>query len=258
MENCFNSPDSKTKKSSFSTLIGMDSLRDVCLEERVFYRMVSGLHSSINIHLCSNYLLSEKNSPMASFAAPKGVWGPNIKEFKKRFNPETTNNEGSHWLRNLYFAYIVEMRAIAKIAPYLRQEEFYTGFDKDDKEVQLAMKDLLNVVESFPSHFNESSMFNGASIKFKNEFREKFRNISKIMDCVGCDKCRLWGKLQIQGMGTALKILFSGKFEQNSTISTMYDKSSNKNNVILIKQPNSSHFKLKRTEIVSLFNAFGR
>ena len=257
MENCFNSPDSKTKKSSFSTLIGMDSLRDVCLEERVFYRMVSGLHSSINIHLCSNYLLSEKSSPL-DFAAPKGVWGPNIKEFKKRFNPESTNNEGSHWLRNLYFAYIVEMRAIAKIAPYLRQEEFYTGFDKDDKEVQLAMKDLLNVVESFPSPFNESSMFNGASYKFKNEFREKFRNISKIMDCVGCDKCRLWGKLQIQGMGTALKILFSGKFEQNSTISTTYDKNSNKNNVILIKQPNNSHFKLKRTEIVSLFNAFGR
>lgn len=29
------------------------------------------------------------------------------------------------------------------------------------------------------------------------------------MDCVGCDKCRLWGKLQITGMGTALKVLFS-------------------------------------------------
>lgn len=29
------------------------------------------------------------------------------------------------------------------------------------------------------------------------------------MDCVGCDKCRLWGKLQITGLGTALKLLFS-------------------------------------------------
>lgn len=33
------------------------------------------------------------------------------------------------------------------------------------------------------------------------------------MDCVGCDKCKLWGKLQVQGLGTALKILFSGKFD---------------------------------------------
>jgi hypothetical protein len=30
----------------------------MCLEKRVFYRAVSGLHSSINIHLCSKYLLS--------------------------------------------------------------------------------------------------------------------------------------------------------------------------------------------------------
>lgn len=29
------------------------------------------------------------------------------------------------------------------------------------------------------------------------------------MDCVDCDKCRLWGKLQTHGIGTALKILFT-------------------------------------------------
>ena len=28
------------------------------------------------------------------------------------------------------------------------------------------------------------------------------------MDCVTCEKCRLWGKLQVLGFGTALKILF--------------------------------------------------
>ena len=28
------------------------------------------------------------------------------------------------------------------------------------------------------------------------------------MDCVGCDKCRLWGKIQTTGLGTALKVLF--------------------------------------------------
>ncbi|RWW34471.1 hypothetical protein BHE74_00030027 [Ensete ventricosum] len=34
-------------------------------------------------------------------------------------------------------------------------------------------------------------------------------NCSALMDCVGCEKCRLWGKLQVLGLGTALKILFS-------------------------------------------------
>jgi len=27
------------------------------------------------------------------------------------------------------------------------------------------------------------------------------------MDCVACDKCRLWGKVQTHGLGTAFKIL---------------------------------------------------
>lgn len=38
---------------------------------------------------------------------------------------------------------------------------------------------------------------------------------SALMDCVGCEKCRLWGKLQVLGLGTALKILFSGVGQEN-------------------------------------------
>lgn len=133
------------------------------------------------------------------FVSPTGVWGTNMGEFERRFSPQTTDNEGQHWLRNLYFAYLVELRALAKAAPYLRNEEYFTGREKEDREVRVAVKDLLNVIEAFPSHFNESVMFSGgtSSVKVKNEFREKFMNISKIMDCVGCDKCRLWGKLQV-------------------------------------------------------------
>lgn len=64
------------------------------------------------------------------------------------------------------------------------------------------------------------------------------------MDCVGCDKCKLWGKLQVQGLGTALKILFSGKFDQWSpTVNKNIDK---------------RNFYLERSEIVALFNSLGR
>lgn len=57
---------------------------------------------------------------------------------------------------------------------------------------------LIASYRSFPSHFNESLMFNGTTAaELKSDFREKFRNISRIMDCVGCEKCRLWGKLQV-------------------------------------------------------------
>lgn len=48
-------------------------------------------------------------------------------------------------------------------------------------------------------------------------------------------------------MGTALKILFSGKFDD--------DLDSNLQTKL---KPDNSQFKLKRAEIVALFNAFGR
>ena len=38
--------------------------------------------------------------------------------------------------------------------------------------------------------------------------QHRFYNISRIMDCVSCDKCRLNGKLQVRGLATALKVLF--------------------------------------------------
>lgn len=98
---------------------------------------------------------------------------------------------------------------------------------------------------SFPVHFNETVMFTGGAEAqvLKEEFRQYFINISRIMDCVGCDKCKLWGKLQIQSLGTALKILSPRKFDKwESTLNNLTRKS----------------FFLERSEIVALVNAFGR
>lgn len=200
--------------------------------------MISGLHSSINIHLSSKYLLSEKNS----FGNPKGVWGLNTAEFVRRFSPQSTNGEGPRWLKNLYFLYLIQLRALAKASYYLEKEVYYTGNYKEDAEVKDAVSNLLQVVRNFTHHFNETTMFNGGlqAASLKEDFKQHFRNISRIMDCVGCDKCKLWGKLQIHGLGTALKILFSGKFEKQHTFTT------------------KANLLLKRNEIIALFNSFGR
>ncbi|XP_068081523.1 ero1-like protein isoform X2 [Anabrus simplex] len=239
-ENCFR------PKNSYRSYIETSNLNGMCLEKRVFYRVISGLHTSINIHLCSKFLLSDKSS--LGLDAPGGRWGPNIEEFHRRFDPNTTNGEGPHWLRNLYFLYLLELRALAKAAPYLIREEYYTGNEQEDEEVRKAMRDLLQIVKSFPDHFNESVMFNGGkqARKLKDEFRQHFRNISRIMDCVGCEKCKLWGKLQIHGLGTALKILFSGKFDGLNPSGTD------------LRHLAKSQFQLDRNEIVAFINAFGR
>ncbi|KAJ8308145.1 hypothetical protein KUTeg_013019 [Tegillarca granosa] len=230
-----------TFEDSTSTCTGM------CLEKRAFYRLISGLHTSINIHLSAKYLLPAKNG------YGTGKWGHNVQEFLKRFSREQTNGEGPQRLKNLYFTYLVVLRAVAKAAPYLEEENFYTGNPGEDLDVKNGVLDLLSVVKSFPDHFDESKLFQGNQKEAKilkvcrssipEEFRNHFRNVSRIMDCVGCDKCRLWGKLQVQGLGTALKILFSGDgIGLGSTVNANEKKK----------------FQLRRTEIVSLINGFGR
>ena len=114
--------------------------------------------------------------------------------------------------------------------------------------IKIQIIKVVYLLRNFGPHFNESTMFTGGkqARKLKNEFRHHFRNISRIMDCVGCEKCRLWGKLQVQGLGTALKILFSGDFDQPDP--TLFD----------LKSMKRTRFQLTRGEIVALFNAFGR
>lgn len=242
-ENCFR--PKLNPYESFPYVLSSD-LSNMCLEKRVFYRAVSGLHTSINIHLCSKYLLSEKS--IGFVAPPDGEWGLNLEEFQRRFDPSQTHSESPNWLKNLYFVYLLEMRALAKAGPYLENEEYFTGNPTEDEETRQAINNMLGVIYTFPDHFNESLMFNGGSqaATLKHEFREHFRNISRIMDCVGCDKCKLWGKLQTQGLGTALKILFSEKWN------TETDPSQGK---LPLRH---KHERLQRTEIVALFNAFAR
>ncbi|KAM4593174.1 ERO1-like protein alpha [Odontesthes bonariensis] len=214
-------------------------LEGQCVEKRAFYRLVSGLHSSINIHLSARYLLDD------SWFQRK--WGHNVSEFRQRFDSELTAGEGPKRLRNLYFLYLIELRALAKALPFFQQPSFrlFAGRPEEDQKHKELLLHILQLARSFPLHFDETSLFAGdekEAAKLKEDIRLAFFNISRIMDCVGCFKCRLWGKLQTQGLGTALKILFSERQIE------ALPKSSE-------RQPS---FQLSRQEIGSLFNAFGR
>lgn len=139
-ENCFGRTPTNALLKNMN--VYPSYLNNLCMEERAFYRLLSGLHTSINIHLCSNYLLSEGGGFMSD-----AVWGRNPNEFIQRFSPETTSGEGPNWLKNLYFIYLLEMRALAKAAPYLENEQFFTGNDEQDDSVKTAVKDILNIIQ---------------------------------------------------------------------------------------------------------------
>ncbi|RMB98536.1 hypothetical protein DUI87_24750 [Hirundo rustica rustica] len=237
-ENCFKPQNVKRPLASGRGHTFYKWLKGLCVEKRAFYRLISGLHASINIHLSARYLLQDTWS--------EKKWGPNVTEFLQRFDGVLTSGEGPRRLKNLYFLYLIELRALSKVLPFFERPGFqlYTGNKSQDAEMKHLLLEILHLAKSFPLHFDENSFFAGnkkEAAKLKEEFRLHFKNISKIMDCVGCFKCRLWGKLQTQGLGTALKILFS------------------ENLIEKIPESGPSYgFQLTRQEIVALFNAFGR
>lgn len=67
----------------------------------------------------------------------------------------------------------------------------------------------------FKWHFNEDVLFTHEPKPLAQQLAAHFHNITfNIMDCVSCDKCRLWGKVQTNGLGTAFKILLTKDINQ--------------------------------------------
>lgn len=175
-----------------------------CLEKRVFYRVISGLHASISIHICNEYL-----DPAT------GEWVPNLECFITRISQHPER------LQNVYFNYVLLLRALAKAGEFIDNFGLLPGDEIRDAATQKQLTGLLRAAQQSQPSFDEHRLFqvvnnsekDAQTLALKEDFRQHFMNISRIMDCVGCDKCRLWGKVQVTGIGTALKLLFS--FDEN-------------------------------------------
>ncbi|KAG5545915.1 hypothetical protein RHGRI_018170 [Rhododendron griersonianum] len=170
---------------------------EICQEKKALYKLISGLHSSISIHIAADYLLDESTN----------LWGKNLELMHDRVLRYPDR------VRNLYFTFLFVLRAVTKAADYLEQAEYDTGNLAEDLKAQSLMRQLLynpKLQAACPLPFDEAKLWQGQSgPELKQQIQKQFKNISALMDCVGCEKCRLWGKLQVLGLGTALKILFS-------------------------------------------------
>jgi ERO1-like protein beta len=192
---------------------------DECLEKRVFYRVISGMHASISTHICWEYLNQTT-----------GEWAPNLACYESRLHTHPDR------ISNLYFNYALILRAVGKIKQHIKDYSFCTADPEQDKLTRSMVLKLADRIPSGPEIFDETIMFQDPSAAdLKEDFRNRFRNVSRIMDCVGCDKCRLWGKLQTAGYGTALKVLF--EFDEKDS---------------------SNDPPLRRTELVALINTMDR
>lgn len=168
-----------------------------CLEKRMFNRIISGFHASISTHVCQNYYDVEEQR----WTQNLDWWRAKVGSFPDR-------------IENIFFNYALLHQALVQIATQMKNITSDSSFtfcptDKDvDWRTHTAFEQLVYHAYQDRHVINREQFFADEEAKrFKDSFRKHFRDISRIMDCVGCDKCRLWGKVQITGYGTALKLL---------------------------------------------------
>jgi len=177
----------------------------MCYEERVLYRLLSGLHTSTTLSIATNYYPPSKRKKREN-------WEPNPQYFMDKFA------EHPEYIRDLHFSYLVLLRALRKASPFLYNYDIATGNIVDDETATIMLKRLLDstILQSCNgvfTAFDESLMFQGReqigeTTLLQQKFKGVFHNISSILDCVQCQQCRLHGKMAMLGYGTALKILF--------------------------------------------------
>jgi len=174
----------------------------MCYEERVLYRLLSGLHTSTTLSIAKNYYPPSKRKGRAN-------WEPNPQYFIDKFADHPEH------LRNLHFSYVVLLRALKKASPFLYNFEIKTGDILDDEMATILLRRLLDSTILRSCHdvftaFDENLMFKEQStaISLQENFKGVFHNVSSILDCVQCQQCKLHGKMAMLGYGTALKILF--------------------------------------------------
>eukprot|EP00397_Hematodinium_sp_SG-2012_P002823 GEMP01002831.1.p1 GENE.GEMP01002831.1~~GEMP01002831.1.p1 ORF type:complete len:1035 (+),score=189.60 GEMP01002831.1:136-3240(+) len=167
-----------------------------CYEEKVMYRLLSGMHSSTSLSIFSQYHAPRKKGD---------EWRPNSKKFMEYFghNPE--------WLKNLHFAFVVILRSLRKAKTFLMHYD-YSALGADEKTTELVhlflQSDVMSLCSAVFDSFDEKTLFRDTSgSHLRRDFKKAFHNISRLINCVKCQKCRVHAKLHTLGIGTALKIL---------------------------------------------------
>uniref|UniRef100_A0A0A9VYE1 Endoplasmic oxidoreductin-2 n=1 Tax=Lygus hesperus TaxID=30085 RepID=A0A0A9VYE1_LYGHE len=191
-----------------------NNITDMCHEERLFYRLINSLHTEISVHVFAKW----KRDPYTSkFIPNQGLW--NLVYGK---NPEK--------LRDLYYSFHFLLNAVRLIKPY--KDFINIESDSDDEQIKISklIRQLIEIdlpcdYVSHDSNNTNNGIYNWDNLfsqpetqELKDQLKLMFRNITTIVNCVSCDKCRMWSNIHMLGMGTALKITLADTLQERKTI----------------------------------------
>jgi ERO1-like protein alpha len=202
-----------------------DYLDQICTEELVFYKIFSGLLANINMHISTSYFDSVTNQTYVNLTMMQN----RLLDYPDR-------------IENLFFLYSLMVKAFNKAEYLIRNFDLNTGNTIEDNISRTLLDDLFDS-EKLKHLYEIASVYDEELDKFLNfnnldTLMTRFRNVSSIIECVSCQKCKLHGKLQLYGISAMLKILLDKNFSNKS-----------------FKNMNLS---LQRNELIAFINFFGK
>ena len=125
-------------------------------------------------------------------------------------------------MENLVFAVNVMIRALVRASNTIANFEINTEDFAEDMKSKKQLQKLLKIVT-----FEKDAMFNDTQIFPSTQTKDKkserldlylnfFKNVTQMMDCVDCQKCKVYGKMQVLGFGVGLRTLLKENGSQMS------------------------------------------
>lgn len=100
-------------------------------------------------------------------------------------------------IQNMYLTYTLLLRAVYRIKPKMNLVQFGVN-ERDSIKAKSLVESLYRALPRYPKEFDKH--FLAVSQNQASRLKATFRNMAKLMDCVSCERCRLWGKVQIYGI----------------------------------------------------------
>ncbi|ORM41325.1 Endoplasmic reticulum oxidoreductin-1 [Babesia sp. Xinjiang] len=188
-----------------------------CEQTEHLFRLISGMQSSVAAWAAWNYKCV---NPVAAYQTktelPRYTSNPDL-YFKMLGNhPER--------LENLYYAFQTMLKTVCRLSPFLKGFAKNLGQQEGREHLQRSLFDLLSVEYDLcrdvepaydvrSSEVCEPAQGCVPSAQLKHPaLLNKFHDLSDIVDCVGCEKCRLHGKLKLTALQIAVRA--SGQAER--------------------------------------------
>lgn len=183
-----------------------------CRESQHLYRLVSGMQSSISAMAGWNYRCI---NPVEAYEMKTEV-----PRYRHNFSFYYSHLGGHpNRIENLMYAFQTLVGALCRLRPFFSTFAENLGSIKGQSDVQCALLELINT--NFHSCEGlQDSLASGKDARSTQHLAlhpqvlEKFEELSQIIDCVDCEKCRLHGKAKLTALQIAVRVFAQEESEQ--------------------------------------------